>query len=144
MQNSLNHITAICYPSICPCNVLSICGTSTGSRYSGRTSFVVWHCVLCKVLAYLLELFIFTSACSVRQSLHWASRGDLVVLFARSATRQNRTSSILGPSVSNSLPTDLCSLPQELSNSFYKLLKTPLLPSCIVILKEHYLNFIGR
>lgn len=37
MQNSLNHITAICYPSICPCNVLSICGTSTGSQYSGRS-----------------------------------------------------------------------------------------------------------
>ena len=40
------------------------------------------------------------------------------------ATRQKRAFSIVGPSVWNGLPSDLRSLPRDLSRSFYKLLKT--------------------
>ena len=49
-----------------------------------RLSSIVWRCVLGIAPTYLLELFILTSACSGRQSLHSASRGDFVVPHARS------------------------------------------------------------
>src|SRR6218665_1598503 len=43
---------------------------------------------------------------------------------ARTAARQKRAFSIVGPSVWNDLPSELRSLPRDLSSSFYKLLKT--------------------
>jgi len=76
------------------------------------------------VLNNLLELFILTAACSGRQSLHSASRGDFVVPHARVSIKQYRDFSIVGPSAWNSLPSELRSLPRDLSSSFYKLLKT--------------------
>src|SRR6218665_1285390 len=85
---------------------------------------IVWHCVLGNAPSYLLELFILTSACSCRRSLPSASKGDFVVPRAWTATRQKRAFSIVGPSVWNGLPSDLRSLPRDLSSSFYKLLKT--------------------
>src|SRR6218665_2114413 len=72
-----------------------------------RISSIVWHCVLGNAPAYLLTL---TSACSGRQSLRSASKGDSVVPVvprARTATRQKRAFSIVGPSVWNGLPSDL-------------------------------------
>ena len=65
-----------------------------------------------------------TSACSGRRSLRLATKGDFLVLRARTATRQKRAFSIVGPSVWNDLPSELRSLPQNLSSSVYKLLKT--------------------
>src|SRR6218665_428509 len=53
-----------------------------------------------------------------------ASRGDFVVPHARTAIKQHRTFSIVGPSLWNSLPPEIRSLPWDLSSSFYKLLKT--------------------
>ena len=47
-----------------------------------------------------------------------------MVPHARSATRQRRGFLIASPSLSNSLPSDLRSLPQDLSGSYHKLLKT--------------------
>ena len=85
---------------------------------------IVWHCVLGNAPSYLLELFILTSACSGRRSLHSASKGDFLVPRAHTATRQKRAFSIVGPSVWNGLPSELRSLPRDLSSSFYKLLKT--------------------
>src|SRR6218665_1614523 len=41
-----------------------------------RVSSFVWHCFLGIAPTYLLKLFILTSACSGRQSLCSASRGD--------------------------------------------------------------------
>src|SRR6218665_3054602 len=79
-----------------------------------RISSIVWHCVLGNETYYLLELFILTSAC---RSLRSASKGDFLVPRARTATRQKRAFSIVGPS-------ELRSLPRDLSSSFYKLLKT--------------------
>src|SRR6218665_2767933 len=87
-------------------------------------SSIVWHCVLGNAPSYLLKLFILTSACSGRRSLRSASKGDFLVPSARTATRQKRAFSIVGPSVWNGLPSALRSLPRDLSSSFYKLLKT--------------------
>src|SRR6218665_1715931 len=64
------------------------------------------------------------SACSGRRSLRSATKGDFLVPHARTATRQKRAFSIVGPSVWNDLPSELRSLPHDLSSSFYKLLKT--------------------
>ena len=93
-------------------------------RIHYRVSSTVWHCVLGRAPTYLQELFTLTSACSGRRSLRSASRGDFMVPHARSATRQRRAFSIVGPSLWNSLPSDLRSFPRDFSGSFYKLLKT--------------------
>src|SRR6218665_2413793 len=85
---------------------------------------IVWHCVLGNAPSYLLEPFTLTSACSGRRSLRSASKGDFVVPRAHTATRQKRAFSIVGPSVWNGLPSDIRSLPRDLSSSSYKLLKT--------------------
>src|SRR6218665_832107 len=55
-----------------------------------RVSSFVWHCFLGIAPTYLLELFILTSACSGRQSLCSASRGDSVVPNVRTAIKQHR------------------------------------------------------
>src|SRR6218665_2959458 len=55
-------------------------------------------------------------------SLRSASRGDFVVPRARTAIKQHRAFSIVGPSVWNSFPSEIRSLPRDLSTSFYKLL----------------------
>src|SRR6218665_3403926 len=89
-----------------------------------RISFIVWHCVLGNAPSNLLELFILTSACSGRRSLRSASKWDFLVPRARTATIQKMAFSIVGPSVWNGLPSDLRSLPRDISSSFYKLLKT--------------------
>src|SRR6218665_3239101 len=89
-----------------------------------RISYIVWHCVLGNASSYLLELFILTSACSGRRSLLSAFKGDFLVPRARTATRQKRAFSIVGPSVWNGLPSELRSLPRDFSRSFYKLLMT--------------------
>ena len=52
------------------------------------------------------------------------SRGIFLIPRALIATRQKRAFSIVGPSVWNGIPTELRSLPRDLSSSVYKLLKT--------------------
>src|SRR6218665_3285659 len=93
-------------------------------RMHYRLSTIVWRCVLGIAPTYLLEPFILISSCTGRQSLRPASRGDFVVLHALTAIKQHRAFSIVGPSVWNSLPSEIRSLPRDLSSSFYKLLKT--------------------
>src|SRR6218665_2357654 len=93
-------------------------------RIHYRISSIVWHCVLGNAPSCLLELFILTSACSGRRSLRSASKVDFLVLRVRTATRQKRAFSIVGPFVWNGLPSELRSLPRDISSSFYKLLKT--------------------
>src|SRR6218665_2682874 len=83
-------------------------------------STIVWRCVLGIVPTYLLGLFILTSSCTGRQSLRSASRCDFVVPRSRTAIKQHRAFSIVGPSVWNSLPSEIRSLPRDLSSSFYK------------------------
>src|SRR6218665_76757 len=82
-------------------------------RIQYRISSIVWHCVLSNAPSYPLELFILTSACSGRQSLPSASKGDFLVPRARTATRQKRAFSIVGPSVwngSRTFPPDISPL----------------------------------
>ena len=55
--------------------------------------------------------------------LRSASKGDVVVPRALTATIQKRVFSIVDPSVWNGLSSDLRSLPRDFSMSFYKLLK---------------------
>src|SRR6218665_163015 len=93
-------------------------------RIHYRISSIVWHCILGNAPSYLLQLFILTSACSGRRSLRSASKGDFLVPRVRTATRQKRAFLIVGPSVWNGLPSELRSLPRDLSTSFYNLLKT--------------------
>src|SRR6218665_1347789 len=93
-------------------------------RIHYRISSIVWHCILGNAPSYLLELFLLTSACSGRRSLRSATKGDFLEPHARTATRQKRAFSIVGPSVWNDLPSELRFLPRDRSSSFYKLLKT--------------------
>src|SRR6218665_1859731 len=78
-----------------------------------RISSIVWHFVVGIVPTYFLELFFLTSACSGRQSLRLASRGDFVVSHAHTTIKQHRAFS----SAWNSLPCELRSLPYGLSSS---------------------------
>src|SRR6218665_4097129 len=95
-----------------------------GQRIHYRLSTILWRCVLGIAPTYLLGLFLLTSSCTGRQSLRSASRGDIVVPHARTAIKQHKAFSIVGPSVWNSLPSEIRSLPREVSSSFSKLLKT--------------------
>src|SRR6218665_2833006 len=67
---------------------------------------------------YLLELFTLTLASYGEQSLRSASRGDFVVPHARTAIKQHRAFSIVGPTAWNGLPFQLRSLPRDLSSYF--------------------------
>src|SRR6218665_2621437 len=89
-----------------------------------RLSSIAWLCVLGIVPTYLLELFILTSSCTGQQSLRSASRGHFVVPHATKAIKQHRAFSIVGPAAWNTLPSEILSLPRDLSGSFYKLHKT--------------------
>src|SRR6218665_3445878 len=72
-------------------------------RIHYRLSTIVWRCVLGIAPTYLLGLFTLTSSCTGRQSLRFASRGDFVVAHARTAIKQHRAFSIVGPSVWNTI-----------------------------------------
>src|SRR6218665_2174880 len=101
---------------------------SAGSQFS--CAFTIGSHLLSGIVvlgnepSYLLELFILMSACSGRRSLRSASKGDFLVPPPRTATRQKRAFSIIGPCVWNDVPSELRSLSRGLSSSFYKLLKT--------------------
>jgi len=78
-----------------------------------------WHC------SYLL-----TGALHFDFGLLWSpiypigTQRWLVVPLARTAIKQRRAFSTVGHSAWNSLPSELISLPRDLSSSFYKFLKT--------------------
>lgn len=74
--------------------------------------------------SYSLEFFILSSACSGHLSLSPAAKGDFLVPHACTVTRQNGAFSSVGPSVWNDYPSDLHTLPPDLSISFHKALKT--------------------
>src|SRR5688572_27513520 len=96
-------------------------------RIHYRITSIAWHCVVGSAPVYLRELFTSTAACSGRRSLRSASSRppEAILRFdnrhARTATRPIST---VGPSVWNSLPSDLPSLLRDLSSSFYKLHNT--------------------
>ena len=65
-------------------------------------------------------------SCAYRQTLWFSARGNLVFKFARSATMQTRSFSVVGPKTWNGLPVDLRHLPNGVCSQFHHLLKTVL------------------
>ena len=89
-----------------------------------RVVSFAWRCILGTAPSYLREFFILTSTAVGRRSLRSASRGDFMVPYARTATRQHKAFSVTGPSVWNDLLSNLRSQPRNMSGTFYSLLKT--------------------
>ena len=66
------------------------------------------------------------SSCAGRGTLRSSAHGNLAVLFARSATMQTCSFSVVGPTAWNGLPIDLRHLPNGACSQFHHLLKTVL------------------
>src|SRR5688572_3644998 len=89
-----------------------------------RLCSLVWQCVLGSAPRYLRSIFTLSSSLTGRSALRSSSRGDFLVPFARTATKQRRASSIVGPTTWNDLPPFLRLSPRTFSTSFYSQLKT--------------------
>src|SRR6218665_2281814 len=76
-------------------------------RISYRIASLVWHCLLGLAPVYLHELFCpLLSSMSLRLLI--SSQQGLLVPFASTSARQNRTFSMVGPSTWNCLTFELC------------------------------------
>jgi len=75
------------------------------------------------MMIMMSELFVLTSSCPDQHSLRPASRGDYVIPRSRTAMKQHKAFSTAGLAIRN-FPTDLRSLPRDLSGTLYGLLKT--------------------
>src|SRR6218665_448435 len=93
---------------------------------SYRIASLVWRCLSGWAPSYLRELCHPLSSCSGRRALRSSAHGNLVVPFARSATMQTRSFSVVGPKTWNGLPVDLRHLPNGASSQIHHLLKTVL------------------
>ena len=91
-------------------------------RISYRIASLVWRCLSGWAPSYLRELCRPLSSCTGRRALRSSVHGDLAVPFARSATMQSRSFSVVGPTTWNGLPLDLRHLPN--CSQFHQLLKT--------------------
>src|SRR5688572_9382323 len=69
-----------------------------------RLCSLVWQCVLGSAPRYLRSIFTLSSSLTGRSALRSSSRGDFLVLFARTATKQRQAFSIVGPTSWNDLP----------------------------------------
>src|SRR6218665_445535 len=75
-------------------------------RISYRMASLVWRCLSGWAPSYLSELSHPLSSCAGRRTLWSTAYGDLEVSFARSATMQNRSLSVIGPTTWNRFPID--------------------------------------
>ena len=91
-------------------------------RISYRIASLVWRCLSGWAPSYLRELCRPLSSCTDRRALRSSVHGDLAVPFARSATMQSRSFSVVGPTTWNGLTLDLRHLPN--CSQFHQLLKT--------------------
>ena len=89
-----------------------------------RLCSLVWQCVLGSAPRYLRSIFTLSSSLTGRSALRSSSRGDFLVPFARTATKQRRAFSIVGPTTWNDLPSFLRLSPRTHYTSFYTQLKT--------------------
>src|SRR6218665_139596 len=80
-------------------------------RISYRIASLVWRGFFGLGPSYLREFCRPLSSCSGRCTLRSSAHGNLVVPFARSATMQTRSFSVVGPKTWNGLPADLRHLP---------------------------------
>src|SRR6218665_1127117 len=94
----------------------------TGSRPWCGGACVSGRPPICASSAALSSL----SSCAIRRTLRSSVHGNLVVPFARSATMQIRSFSVIGPKTWNGLPLDLRHLPNGACPQFHHLLKTVL------------------
>ena len=76
--------------------------------------------------SYLTDLCRPVSDLASRRALRSSARGELLVPRARSALKQRRDFSVIGPFTWNELPLTLRLLPQNKVYSFCKLLKISL------------------
>src|SRR6218665_1378764 len=95
-------------------------------RISYRIASLVWRCFSGSAPSSLRELCPPLSSRSGRRALRASAQGNLVVPFARSATMQSRSFSVVGPKTRNGLPADLRPLPNGACSQFHHLLKTVL------------------
>ena len=93
-------------------------------RFYFRISSLVWICLLGEAPLYLQELCCPVSSCDSRSFLRSAAYGDLIVPFARTATKQRRAFSVVGPVTWNGLPREVRCLPRVFSSPFYVSLRT--------------------
>src|SRR6218665_3442950 len=93
-------------------------------RISYRIASLVWRCLSgwAPSYMYLRELCRPLSSCAGRRTLRSSAHGNLVVPFARSATMQTCSFSVVGPKTWNGLPADL----RHTCSQFHHLLKTVL------------------
>src|SRR3984885_10081425 len=88
-----------------------------------RLSCIAWRCVHALGPSYLCEFFVSVSASYGRRSLRSASHGNIQVPFARLATMQKRSFSVVGavgPTTWNDLPMNLRLIPLDSSTSFFR------------------------
>ena len=78
-----------------------------GKRIRFKTALLVRHCIVGAAPEYLTELCRPVSSSSGRQSLRFASRGDLIVPRFRLRRSGYRAFAVSGPHVWNSLPTEI-------------------------------------
>src|SRR6218665_1165538 len=95
--------------------------------YIYRIAVLVWRCLLGSAPGYLCELCRPVSGLPGRRALCSSATGQLLVPRAKTATRQRRAFSIVGPSTWNGLPLEIRILPKNNKSAFCRLLKTDLL-----------------
>src|SRR6218665_981476 len=95
-------------------------------RISYRIASLVWRCLSGWAISYLHELCHPLSSGAGSRTLRSSALGNLVVKFARSATMQTRSFSVVGPKTWNELPIDLRHLPNSACSQVHHLLKTVL------------------
>jgi len=93
-------------------------------RISYKIASLVWRCLSGWATAYLREFCRPLSSCAGRRTLRSSSHGNLVVPFARSATMQTHSFSVVGPTTWNGLSLDLRHLPKGTCSQFHHHLKT--------------------
>src|SRR6218665_3096915 len=95
-------------------------------RISYRIVSMVWCCLLGLASLYLRELCCPLHSAISSRSLRSSQQGLLLVPFARTSAKQSRAFSVVGPSISNGLPSQLRIFPRALLLAFFSQLKTAL------------------
>src|SRR6218665_2028157 len=96
-------------------------------RISCRIASLVWRCLSSWAPSYLRELCLPLSSCTSRRTLRSSVQGNLVIPFARYATMQTRSFSVVGLATWNGLPMDITyirHIPNGACSQFHHLLKT--------------------
>src|SRR6218665_2317327 len=92
----------------------------------GRIAVLVWLCLLGSAPGYLCEHYRPVSGLTRGRALRSSANGQLLVARAKTATRQRRAFSIVGPSTWIGLPLKIRILPKNNESAFCRLLKTDL------------------